>query len=156
MSEARRAVWSRGGPLRSSPCRAARLISSAVLAGALVLSIPPRSIAEVSRAVVEVEMLEFAFRPQLLHLRSGVPVRLVLRNRGLIAHQLETDYLQHVAVRLSNEALYVEAPGLHLVRLNPGGRARVDLLPRQRGRFTFACTIEGHREAGMRGILEVK
>jgi uncharacterized cupredoxin-like copper-binding protein len=26
--------------------------------------------------------------------------------------------------------------------------------PRRKGRFPFACTIEGHREAGMVGVLE--
>jgi uncharacterized cupredoxin-like copper-binding protein len=112
--------------------------------------------AEPARATVDVEMVEFAFRPRTVVLRAGVPVRIVLRNRGQIAHQLEADYLRGVAVQLSTEALYLEAPGLGVARLNPGASARLELLPRRRGRFTVACTIEGHREAGMTGILEVR
>jgi uncharacterized cupredoxin-like copper-binding protein len=117
---------------------------------------PNPATGELLRATVEVEMLEFAFRPRLIHLRAGVPVRMALRNRGQIAHQLETDYLHRVPVRLVTEALYAEAPGLDLVRLNPGGSARLEFRPRRTGRFVFACTIEGHREAGMHGVLEVR
>jgi len=43
-----------------------------------------------------------------------------------------------------------------LVRLDPGGSSRLEFLPRRKGRFAIACTIEGHREAGMHGILEVR
>ncbi|MDR7481814.1 MAG: hypothetical protein QN183_10295 [Armatimonadota bacterium] len=76
--------------------------------------------------------------------------------RRLAPPQLEADYLRVVAVQLVTEAVYVDAPGLGVVRLNLGGSARLDFLPRRRGRFPFACTIEGHREAGMTGLLEVR
>jgi uncharacterized cupredoxin-like copper-binding protein len=112
--------------------------------------------AEPARVAADVEMVEFAFRPRTIVLRAGVPVRIVLRNRGQIAHQLEADYLRGVGVEIAGEGLYVDAPGLGVVRLNPGGAARLDFLPRRRGRFSFACTIEGHREAGMTGVLEVR
>jgi len=112
--------------------------------------------AETSRATVDIEMLEFAFRPRTIHLKVGIPVRLTLRNRGQIAHQLESGYLHRVNVRILNDALHVEAPGLDFARLNPGGSAPLEFLPRRKGRFAFACTIEGHREAGMTGIMEVR
>ena len=51
--------------------------------------------------------------------------------------------------------MYAETPGLELIRLDPGGTARVEFLPRRTGRFVFACTLEGHQEAGMQGVLEV-
>ena len=112
--------------------------------------------AEMSRATVDIEMLEFAFRPRTIHLKVGMPVRLTLRNRGQIAHQLEAGYLRQVDVRLLNDVLHLEAPGLYVARLNPGGSAALEFLPRRKGRFAFACTIEGHREAGMTGVLEVR
>jgi uncharacterized cupredoxin-like copper-binding protein len=112
--------------------------------------------AATSRTTVDIDMLDFAFRPRMIALRAGVPVRLVLRNRGQIAHQLETDYLRRTAIQVQGDVLYVEAPGLDIARVNPGGTARLAFLPRRVGRFVFACTIEGHREAGMQGILEVR
>jgi len=142
--------------LWSSPYRAALFARSVLFAAVLVVSIPMLATGETSRAVVEVEMLEFAFRPRTIHLKVGMPVRLTLRNRGQIAHQLESVYLRQVNVRILNDALHVEAPGLDIARLNPGGSATLEFLPRRRGRVVFACTIEGHREAGMTGILEVR
>ncbi len=100
-------------------------------------------------------MSEFAFRPATIYLTAGQPVQLVLVNRGQIAHQFETSYLRAVVVRIGGEMMAVETPGLNFLRLDPGGTARLDFLPREKGRFSFACTIEGHREAGMQGILDV-
>jgi len=128
-----------------------------LLALTVALVVPtPGGAAESSRATVDIEMLEFAFRPRSIRLEAGRPVRLALRNSGQIAHQLEAGYLRQVDVRLLNDLLHLEAPGLYVARLNPGGSAALEFLPRRKGRFAFACTIEGHREAGMTGVLEVR
>ncbi len=101
-------------------------------------------------------MSEFVFRPAIIRLTAGRPVRLVLVNRGQIAHQIETAYFRGLGVRIVSNGMYMEAPGLDLIRLDPGGTARLEFLPRKKGRYVFACTIEGHREAGMQGVLEVR
>jgi uncharacterized cupredoxin-like copper-binding protein len=122
---------------------------------------PPRARAEALRAVdtpraIRVEMTEFAFRPAVISLAVGRPVRLVFVNRGLLAHQFQADYLRMVPVRIVDDLATVEAPGAAFVRLEPGTTASLEFYPRRAGRFAFACTIEGHREAGMRGLLEIK
>jgi uncharacterized cupredoxin-like copper-binding protein len=128
-----------------------------VLAAAAALTLPVLAAAQVPKPVaVEVDMVEFAFRPSVIRLEAGRPARVVLRNRGQIAHQLVTDYLRKVPVRLVDATLDAEMPGLEVVRLEPGGWARLEFFPRQKGRFAFACTIEGHREVGMHGVLEVR
>lgn len=106
--------------------------------------------------VVRVEMREFAFRPSTIRLTAGRPVRLILTNRGQIAHQFEAPALRRIPAVVSNGSLRVEAMGLDIVRLQPGGTATVELYLQTRGRFPFACTIEGHTEAGMVGIVEVR
>lgn len=106
--------------------------------------------------VVRVSMQEFTFQPATIHLTDGRPVRLVLVNQGQIAHQFEASYLHALPVRVVGDALSADAPGLDVIRLNPGGTARVEFVPRRRGRFVFACTLEGHKEAGMLGRLEVR
>lgn len=106
--------------------------------------------------IVEIQMTEFAFRPAVIQLDAGRPVRLVFINRGQIAHQFESVYLRGLPLTIIDDALHVEARGLDLIRLDPAKSARVEFLPRQRGRFSFACTIEGHQEAGMRGTIDVR
>lgn len=105
---------------------------------------------------VRIEMSEFAFRPATIRLSRGRPVTLRFVNRGQIAHQFETDYLRRLPVTVHDESTRVEGPGLDLVRLQPGGVVSLQFVPRTPGRFAFACTIEGHREAGMTGIMIVR
>lgn len=107
-------------------------------------------------ALLRIEMTEFAFRPAIIRLTPGRPSRLLFVNRGQIAHQFETAYLRGIAARIVDATMHVETSGVDFVRLGPGGSAKVEFLPSQKGRFPFACTIEGHREAGMHGILEVR
>lgn len=106
--------------------------------------------------IVRVEMAEFAFHPAAIALTAGRPVRLVFANRGRLAHQFQADYLRALPARVWDDATLAEVPGLTFVRVEPAGTASIEFYPRRRGRFAFACTIEGHSEAGMRGVLEVK
>lgn len=106
--------------------------------------------------VVEIQMTEFSFRPAVIQLDAGRPVRLVFINRGQIAHQFESAFLRGLPLTIIDDALHVETRGLDLIRLDPAKSARVEFLLRQRGRFVFACTIEGHQEAGMRGTIDVR
>lgn len=101
-------------------------------------------------------MMEFAFHPTVIRLKVGVPIRLQFVNRGQIAHQFESDSLRKAPIWIVDEKVYVEAPGLDILRLAPGASARLEFVPRQPHRVEFACTIEGHREAGMRGRLEIR
>lgn len=118
-------------------------------------SLPPSAGADAPQ-IVRIEMTEFAFRPAVISVAAGRAVRLRFENRGQLAHQFQTEYLQALPVRIADESTLVEAPGAAFVRLEPGAGASIEFYPRRRGRFAFACTIEGHKEAGMRGILEVK
>lgn len=101
-------------------------------------------------------MAEFTFRPSVISVLADHPVRLVFVNKGQLAHQFEADYLRTLPVHVFDEAILMDAPGAGFLRLEPGSTASIEFYPRRRGRFAFACTIEGHREAGMKGVLEVK
>ncbi len=122
----------------------------------VLLMLPPVSAGTQASAEVRIDMTEFAFRPATVRLSVGRPVRLVFTNRGQIAHQFETDYLRKTWVRLTSESVYVEAHGLDFMGVQPGAWGRLEFMPRRSGRFAFLCTIEGHQEAGMQGVLEVR
>ena len=143
----------RGGTRSRPPLSPTGLLACSLALGAVLL---PASARAQAPLIVRVEMQEFAFHPATIRLTSGRPVRLVLVNEGQIAHQFETAYLHALSVRVVGDVLSAEAPGLDAIRLNPGGTARVEFLPRGKGRFVFACTIEGHKEAGMLGYLDVR
>ncbi len=130
-----------------------RYVVLLVLPGILTV---PAAFAQPTSIPLRIEMVEFAFRPAVIRAQAGRPVTLQFVNRGQIAHQFGAEYLRTVPVVSSDSKMRVEAPGLELLRLQPGESATIQFVPRRRGRFPFACTIEGHREAGMEGMLEVR
>ncbi len=122
----------------------------------VLLAVLPVQAAPPAPVTIRIEMVEFTFHPSAIQLTAGRPVRLVFVNRGQIAHQFDTGYLRGVPLRVADGTLTAEVSGLEVLRVQPGAAATIEFLPRQRGRFIFACTIEGHREAGMHGVLEVR
>jgi uncharacterized cupredoxin-like copper-binding protein len=112
--------------------------------------------ASAASSVIRVQMTEFAFRPSVIRLAAGAEAKIELVNQGQIAHQFDAPVLRTVPVSVVGGDAHVEAPGLEFLRVQPGGRAQLRFVPRRRGRFPFACTIEGHAEAGMTGVLEVR
>lgn len=81
---------------------------------------------------------EFFFEPDEIRLEAGEPAELAFRNRGMMFHTLTIGELD-VDLRA--------APGESL----SGGMGDVEP-----GRYTFLCTVPGHAEAGMRGVLVVE
>lgn len=118
---------------------------------AALLPAPPAGAA--GDTLVRIEMREFQFLPATIRLPVGKPVTLRFVNRGQLAHQFDAAVLRTRPVTVIDEHARVEASGLDFLRLQPGGTASLQFVPRGRGRFEFACTIEGHREAGMKGII---
>lgn len=85
---------------------------------------------------LEVRAGEMAYEPDAVAVEAG-EVDVVLHNEGSMLHDL----------RIEDEPLVVEA--------TPGetGTGQVELEP---GSYQFFCSISGHREAGMEGVLEVR
>jgi uncharacterized cupredoxin-like copper-binding protein len=98
------------------------------------------------------------FSPATLALRKGETVRFVVRNDGRMLHEMvlgtDGELRKHAALmRASPEMEHAEA---HMVHVDPGATAELVWTFDQPGRFSFACLIPGHFEAGMRGQVEVK
>ncbi|MCS7235708.1 MAG: cupredoxin domain-containing protein [Armatimonadota bacterium] len=84
-----------------------------------------------------VTLVEFAFRPDSVRVRSGEGINLRVSNSGHVTHDL-----------------YVPALGFQ-VTVQPGQVVVAALPPAAPGSYEFYCTLPGHREAGMRGTLVV-
>jgi plastocyanin len=84
----------------------------------------------------EVSATEMAYEPDAVAVDAG-DVEVVLHNEGSTLHDL----------RIEDEELVVEAMS------GETGTGEISLEP---GRYQFFCSISGHREAGMEGVLEVR
>lgn len=88
-------------------------------------------------AIVEVELVEMAYRPDEIVVEAGEPTRLLLRNVGTLEHDFSVDDLN-----LSPN-------------VRPGEEGTVEIAA-PAGRYRVYCTFPGHEEAGMVGIMIVR
>lgn len=86
---------------------------------------------------IEVEATEFAFQPDRLVIDAGETVNLTLVNRGGLVHDLSIPELD-----------------VHLVG-TPGETTTTGLEVSEAGEYRMVCTVPGHAEAGMIGLIVV-
>ncbi len=83
---------------------------------------------------------EFVFTPKEVTVLAGQPVTLTVTNKGKIDHDFGV------------EALGVKSHTL----IPPGKSASLEFTPTKKGSLEFVCSIPGHKEAGMKGVIIVK
>jgi uncharacterized cupredoxin-like copper-binding protein len=115
------------------------------LAGQAAPSPTPRPIAV---TITVTHQAEFTFAPREVRVTAGRPVTITLVNNGRLPHDLHISDLKVAIPPLRPD-------GQHQF-LAPAKRASVTFTPTRRGRFEFICTVPGHKEAGMRGVLIVR
>lgn len=91
-----------------------------------------------SPAVINVKGTEYAFDPSSISATAGAATTLRLTNAGVVEHDITIDAL---AVK---------------VLAKPGETKEVTLTNLKAGTYEFHCSIPGHKEAGMKGTLDVK
>jgi plastocyanin len=87
---------------------------------------------------IRISAMEFAFQPRDVRLRVGKTVNIVFDNGGMMFHTLTVGGL-----------------GLDL-RANGGDSMSGSLKPERSGTYSFICSVPGHADAGMRGVVEVE
>ncbi|MCC7103645.1 MAG: cupredoxin domain-containing protein [Chloroflexi bacterium] len=87
---------------------------------------------------VRVTTTEFKFAPGALQVPSGKAVNLVLDNKGALEHDMMVTDL-----------------GIHL-RADPHQVTQTSATFSKPGTYAFECTIPGHKEAGMKGTIQVQ
>jgi plastocyanin len=83
---------------------------------------------------------EMAFSPTSLEVAVGQPVKLTLKNNGVVEHNLKA--------QIGSDALMVTA--------QPKQSASTTFTPQTPGTYKFVCTVLGHEAAGMVGTVVVK
>jgi plastocyanin len=86
---------------------------------------------------ISLKATEFAYVPGQVHVSGPGQVKITLQNQGMVEHDFAIEGAQ----------------GKLLVKPDTTGTSTFTL-PKA-GTYTFACTVEGHKAAGMKGTLTV-
>ncbi len=106
--------------------------------------------------VLTVRAFEWGFEPQAIALRRGGQVRIVLVNEGEILHNLKVEDLAADVIEARSTGPLSGDEDELFVGAEQDDEGTLVFVPRASGSFTFYCTIRGHRELGMEGIITVE
>jgi uncharacterized cupredoxin-like copper-binding protein len=108
---------------------------------------------------VEVSMGDdMRFRPELIEVRQGETLRIVIRNAGRVMHEFvigtkpELDAHAELMRRFPN----MEHDEPYMAHVPPGRTGEIVWTFNRAGDFDFACLIAGHYQAGMVGRIRVR
>jgi uncharacterized cupredoxin-like copper-binding protein len=98
------------------------------------------------------------FTPATLQIQRGQTVRLLIRNKGKLLHELVLGTPQALAehAELMKKFPAMEHADPNMAHVRPGASGQIVWQFTQAGEFQFACLQPGHYEAGMTGKVVVK
>ena len=88
---------------------------------------------------VTVEADEFSFDPDRITVQRGDKLIITFENNGDISHNFG-----------------ISEYGVRTDTIEPGEEDTITFIANKRGTFDFFCSVQGHKEAGMEGELEVE
>jgi uncharacterized cupredoxin-like copper-binding protein len=114
---------------------------------------------EVTRTI-EVGMSDkMRFTPSEISVKVGETVRFVAKNSGKVEHEMvigtEKELKDHAEAMRKNPKM-AHGPEANAVDVDPGKQGELVWRFTKAGRFSFACLVPGHFEAGMIGKLVVR
>lgn len=107
---------------------------------------------------------DHSYEPDEIELKLGQPYKIVLENVGRFAHDMVGDdnvggtlfEESVVALRMVNSKVgRVTAGSVRSVYVRAKNQIELWLVPLKAGEYTFYCSIKGHREDGMEGIVRI-
>ena len=100
---------------------------------------------------------DMRFTPGSLQFREGDTVRLRMKNDGAVMHEfvIGTDkaLAEHAALMVRFPDMEHDEP--YMAHVPPGKTGEIVWTFNRAGSFGFACLINGHYQAGMRGTITV-
>jgi uncharacterized cupredoxin-like copper-binding protein len=98
------------------------------------------------------------FTPRDFTVKKGETIRFVVRNEGSVEHEMvlgtEASLREHAQEMRDMPGMAHVDP--NMVRVKPGARGSFVWTFDKAGRFSVACLIPGHFEAGMKGSVVVR
>jgi len=107
---------------------------------------------------IEIEASDdMRYTPATIAIAQGETVRIVVNNTGQVPHELVLGSLaeakEHAEMMRTHPGMAHDEP--NQVMIEPGRTGELVWHFSHAGKFDFACTIPGHLEAGMKGIVIV-
>ncbi len=141
--------------------------------GLLALSLAPLAYADLDLSKLNVKTVKMEmgtrdgrmyFEPDNLVFHTGQAYKLVLKNVDQIKHELDAGefrnkvFTRKVEVIGPDDKMIAEIKGsIHEIELAPGGEAEWFFVPVQTGtNMEMECALEGHKAAGMHGLITIK
>ena len=116
-------------------------------------------LANEAKRTVEVDMADtMRFKPEKIEIKQGDTVRFVVRNSGMLKHEMvlgTTAELKAHAKEMA-KAPNMEHDDPNAVSVDPGKTGEFVWKFTKTGSFDFACLLPGHFDAGMKGRIAVK
>jgi uncharacterized cupredoxin-like copper-binding protein len=113
---------------------------------------------QVSRTIDIAMSDDMRFTPSTIDVRLGSTLRLRLRNRGKVMHELvigtPAELAEHAELMKKFPDMEHDEP--HMSHVPPAEAGEVVWRFNRAGTFKFACLIPGHFEAGMVGTIHVR
>jgi plastocyanin len=124
----------------------------ALTAPGLAVAPPPPAAAQAVAAApaaqvaseVKVIATDLKFGPPTIEAKVGQPLTVVLENKGAIEHDIAFP-----TVKADKPAASLKAVA------KAGQTATLEFTPSAKGTYEYVCTIPGHKEAGMKGKINV-
>lgn len=112
---------------------------------------------------LSIEMRDIAFEPARLTVRAGEVTELTARNRGAVKHDFTIDKMDADVTEMTaggggasdRHMMDNTSKAMHMA-VDAGGQGVMRLRVNEPGEYRYYCTVPGHREAGMAGMLIVQ
>lgn len=113
---------------------------------------------QVTRTITLAMTDNMRFTPDRIEVKQGETLRLRIRNRGQLLHELVIGTAQELAAHAD---MMVQHPGMehdepYMTHVDPGKTGELIWTFNRAGEFEFACLIAGHFQAGMKGRILVR
>lgn len=104
---------------------------------------------------IDVQPLQFTYNPSKIVLKKGQRVSVTLKNYDSIEHDLEIkNFPTKNEITENHKGHSIKNPDLHL-HAPAEEQIEMAFTPTQTGTYEFYCTIPGHKEKGMVGLIIV-
>ncbi len=118
----------------------------------------PGSLKE-AKQTIEIDMADtMRFKPEKIEIKQGETVRFVVKNSGMLKHEMVLGTLAEMKEHAKVMAKFpnMEHADPNAVSVDPGKTGEFAWKFTRTGTFDFACLLPGHFESGMKGRISVK
>jgi uncharacterized cupredoxin-like copper-binding protein len=114
--------------------------------------------AKAAKRSVQIKMLDtMRFSPELINVKQGETLKIVLQNTGQMQHEFvigtKKELEEHAALMVKFPNMQHDEP--YMAHVGPGRSDEIIWTFNRAGEFDFACLIAGHYQSGMLGKINV-